>query len=213
VNQLTSAQPTDLTILDPHFGTIDDWRTVIDEIHRRGMYVILDNTVATMSDLLAFEGYLNESTPFTFNEHKVLYKTDRIYHDFAPGNNYNKTCDYPRFWLETGEPIGDDVKAKMVGCYDSEFDQYGDTEAFGVFPDYQRQLSKFASVQDRLREWLPSVREKLEHFACIAVNMLDIDGYRIDKATQVTVDPQGDFSDHIRQCAQKLGKKKLLYSW
>ena len=44
---LTLRQPVDFSLLDPHFGTIEDWRTVIDEIHRRGMYVVLDNTMAT----------------------------------------------------------------------------------------------------------------------------------------------------------------------
>ncbi|KAF2804995.1 alpha-1,3-glucan synthase Ags2 [Mytilinidion resinicola] len=208
--QADSYSPVDLTILDPHFGTIENWRRVIDEIHRRDMYVLLDNTMATMSDLIGFDGYLNESTPFTLNEHKVVYKTDRIYHDFSFGNEYNKTCSYPGFWLETGERVGRDVTDNMVGCYDSEFDQYGDTEAFGVFPDWQRQLSKFASVQDRLREWQPSVREKIQHFSCIAINMLDIDGFRMDKATQVTVDAQGDFADHLRQCAHRLGKENFF---
>lgn len=44
---LTLRQPVDFSFLDPHFGTIEDWRTVIDEIHRRGMYIVLDNTMAT----------------------------------------------------------------------------------------------------------------------------------------------------------------------
>ena len=44
---LTPRQPVDFSLLDPHFGTIEDWRTVIDEIHRRGMYIVLDNTMAT----------------------------------------------------------------------------------------------------------------------------------------------------------------------
>lgn len=84
--------------------------------------------------------------------------------------------------------------------------QFGDTEAFGVFPDYRRQLTKFASVQDRLREWVPSVRERLEHFSCITIQMLDIDGFRYDKATQATVDASGDFSAALRQCARDVGK-------
>lgn len=88
--------------------------------------------------------------------------------------------------------------------------QYGDTEAFGVFPDWQRQLSKFASVQDRLREWVPSVRERIEHFACITIAMLDIDGFRLDKATQITVDALGDWSDHMRQCARRYGKENFF---
>lgn len=40
--------------------------------------------------------------------------------------------------------------------------------------------------------------------------MLDIDGYRFDKATQVTVDAQGEFGDFMRQCADKLGKKNFF---
>lgn len=42
-----SYSPIDLTMLDPHFGTISDWRYTISEIHRRGMYAILDNTFNT----------------------------------------------------------------------------------------------------------------------------------------------------------------------
>lgn len=39
--------PVDTTLLDMHYGTLDDWRGFIDEIHQRGMYVIVDNTLAT----------------------------------------------------------------------------------------------------------------------------------------------------------------------
>ncbi len=65
------------------------WRTTIDEIHARNMYVILDNTFATMGDLIGFDGYLNTTTPFLLSEHEVQWKTDRHYTDFSFGNNYN----------------------------------------------------------------------------------------------------------------------------
>lgn len=42
-----SYSPIDLTMLDPHFGTLSDWRYAIGEIHRRGMHLILDNTFNT----------------------------------------------------------------------------------------------------------------------------------------------------------------------
>jgi len=58
-----SYSPLDLTLLDFHFGDLDKWRAVIDEIHRRGMYVILEHTMATLGDLIGFEDHLNESTP------------------------------------------------------------------------------------------------------------------------------------------------------
>ena len=166
--------------------------------------------MATMSDLLGFEGHLNSSTPFNVKEHKVRYKTSRQYLDFSPGNTYNETCNYPRFYNETGYPVGEDVTSQLKGCYNSEYDQYGDIEAFGVFPDWQRQLAKFASVQDRLREWVPSVLEKIQRHSCIMIQMLDIDGFRFDKATQVTVDAQGAFGDYIRNCAARVGKHNFF---
>ncbi|KAI1342006.1 alpha-1,3-glucan synthase [Xylariaceae sp. FL0016] len=208
--QSDSYSPIDHTLLDQHFGNIEKWRDAITAIHDRGMYVLLDNTVATMSDLIGFEGYLNDSTPFNTGEYPVLWKSDRRYLDFDFGTEYNETCDFPRLWLENGYPVGDDVMSQFKGCYNGEFDQFGDTEAFGVYPDYRRQLTKFASVQDRLREWVPSVREKIEHFSCIAIAMLDIDGFRYDKATQVTVDATGLFSSHLRECARKLGKDNFF---
>jgi alpha-1,3-glucan synthase len=76
-----------------------------------------------MGDLIGFKGYLNESTPFDLQEHNVLWKSSRRYLDFDIGNNYLDKCEYPRFWLETGEPVGRDVTDRMIGCYDSEFDQ------------------------------------------------------------------------------------------
>lgn len=37
----------DTTLLDRHFGDIKTWRWAITEIHERGMYVLMDNTLAT----------------------------------------------------------------------------------------------------------------------------------------------------------------------
>lgn len=139
-------------------------------------------------------------------EHRVQWKTDRRYMDFQFGNSYNATCDYPPFWYEDGTRITPDLK----GCYNSDFDQYGDIEAFGVFPDWQRQLAKFASVQDRLRDWKPDVRSRLEQFSCIIIAMLDIDGFRIDKAVQVTVDAQAAWSQAMRECASRFDKKNFM---
>ncbi|KAL4964121.1 alpha-1,3-glucan synthase Ags2 [Aspergillus stella-maris] len=200
----------DTTLLDQHFGNIQTWRNAISEIHRRGMYVLFDNTIATMGDLIGFQGYLNETTPFSVREHKVLWKSERRYADFDIGNTYNETCNYPRFWNETGYPVSQDVRDELQGCYDSDFDQYGDREAFGVYPDWERQLAKFASVQDRLREWVPSVRERLIQHSCMIIKALDIDGFRYDKATQATVDALGDMSSAYRKCAREVNKENFF---
>ena len=65
-------------------------------------------------------------------------------------------------------------------------------------------------MQDRLREWKPSVRERIQHFSCIQIAMLDIDGFRMDKGQQITVDAQGEFADHIRKCAGSFNKNNFF---
>jgi alpha-1,3-glucan synthase len=82
-----------------------------------------------MGDLIGFEGFLNETAPFQTQEHKVQWKSSLQYHDFSFGNDYNDTCEYPKFWNQSGLPLLKGVDAtfdKLVGCYDSEFDQVRD---------------------------------------------------------------------------------------
>lgn len=119
-----SYSPLDHTLLDLHFGNITEWRAAIADIHSRGMYVILDNTLATMGDLIGFKGYLNESAPFTpEHEHESLWKTSRRYNDFTFGTEYNETCDLPIFWLDSGEQVEQSVYDEFDGCYNGDFDQ------------------------------------------------------------------------------------------
>lgn len=43
-----SYSPLDLTVLDAHHGRIQEWRDLVTAIHARDMYIILDNTLATL---------------------------------------------------------------------------------------------------------------------------------------------------------------------
>lgn len=99
------------------------------------MGVILERSLLIairMSDLIGFDGFLNTTTPFDPKEHRVRYKTDQKYLDFSFDNTYKDTCDYPRFWDESGKRVlkGSDSTLdaistfdELVGCYNSEFDQ------------------------------------------------------------------------------------------
>ena len=67
-----------------------------------------------MGDLIGAEKYLNTTTPFSLDEHRVQWKSGRRYPDFSISNNYKQDCQYPRFWQETGYQVFPAVK----GCYD-----------------------------------------------------------------------------------------------
>lgn len=49
---LIALQPIDLTLLDAHLGNIKIWQQAIDDIHSRGMYVVMDNTMATSVNIV-----------------------------------------------------------------------------------------------------------------------------------------------------------------
>ncbi|KZT09456.1 glycosyltransferase family 5 protein [Laetiporus sulphureus 93-53] len=209
-----SYSPLDFSVIDPHYGTIADWQDAIQDIHDRGMYIMLDFTVGTMSNVVGFKGYENVSAPFNIEEYEAVWLDPDYspwgferYVDFSFDNKYNDSCVMPVFWGEEGTI--DDIDWDG-GCYASEFDQYGDMEAFGVHPNWQRQLSKFASVQDRLREWNPDVMAKLTTFSCMALTALDFDAIRIDKSTQMTVSGLASWTSTTRECARKLGKDNFM---
>ena len=120
---------------------------------------------------------------------------------------------FPTFYSDDGSVVNDPAAAMPAdGCKASDFDQYGDLESAGIHPDWIRQLTKFASVQDRLREWQPHVMEKLIKFACIALKALDFDGIRVDKAVQVTVEAMAIWATGVRRCAAEMGKDNFFIS-
>ncbi|KAJ5414114.1 hypothetical protein N7509_000741 [Penicillium cosmopolitanum] len=202
--------PTDTTLLDMHHGTLEDWRRTVAEIHKRDMYVLVDNTVATLSNLVGFKGHLNDSADFNPHEYEVEWVSERRYADFQFGNDYNDTCNFPKFWDETGFPITSGGPEDLTGCYNSDFDQFGELEAFGNFPDWQRQLTKFASVQDRLREWHKPIRDIITQHSCAQIASLDVDGFRFDKAVQTTLEPLSEITAVYRECAKKYGKHNFF---
>ena len=65
-------------------------------------------------------------------------------------------------------------------------------------------------MQDRLREWNPDTSAKLKKFSCLAIQALDIDGIRIDKATQVTVDFLAEWANATRGCAREYNKDNFF---
>ncbi|KAF8758339.1 glycoside hydrolase family 13 [Rhizoctonia solani] len=133
--------------------------------------------IGTMGDMIGFAGHLNTSTPFSIDEY------DAYGSDLQRAQRY---LQMPTMWNDGGEIVPID----HTGCYASEFDQYGDRKR-SVSTPTESSVVKFASVQDRLREWNANVRAKIQ-------------------ATQVTVDALADWSAHTRQCAKEIGKTNFF---
>lgn len=124
-----------------------------------------------MTDLLGMAGLVNSTVPAPFNwgEYDYVWKSDRRYLDFHPGNEVNESCEYPRMWGQDGFPLAQEYLDQEKGCRISDFDSYGEIQGIGLFTVFQTQLSKFASVQDRLREWKPDVMDRLKVMSCMQI--------------------------------------------
>ena len=162
-----------------------------------------------MGDLISFEGYENITTPFNWNQHNHVWKSDRRYLDFEVDGTVNISCQYPDFWDNDGYPLNSSITAGERGCRQSDFDQYGDMPGVGAVPIWISQLAKFSGVQDRLRLWRSDVLQKVNTFSCMQIAMLDIDGFRVDKALQTTVEVLAEWAQFQRQCARRYGKKNF----
>jgi alpha-1,3-glucan synthase len=75
-----------------------------------------------MGDLVGFRESLNASAPFLWDEYDTVWKSDRRYHDFQPGNSVKTSCQYPTMYGEDGLFLGN-ITDDFHQCRDSEFDQ------------------------------------------------------------------------------------------
>ena len=123
--------------------------------------------IVRMGDLLGFQGFLNVTTPFNWNEYDYVWKDPgRRYHDFQPGNAVNKSCQYPRIWAQDGY-ISDSSVTNMMqgGCRASEIDMVweplcrilflGANSGFTISTEISRELAPTLATRTSFQNLLP----------------------------------------------------------
>ncbi|KAJ3378644.1 Cell wall alpha-1,3-glucan synthase ags1, partial [Entophlyctis sp. JEL0112] len=109
--------PLDFSLLEEHLGLLADFREMINAIHSRGMYFMVDVTLTTLANNLVFEGYPAASAPFNINGYRATYRTSFQYNDFYINNTWNPDFEFPIVWGKNGyrEII---APPDEPGCYD-----------------------------------------------------------------------------------------------
>ncbi|RKO95087.1 hypothetical protein CAUPRSCDRAFT_5207, partial [Caulochytrium protostelioides] len=51
---------------------------------------------------------------------------------------------------------------------------------------------------------------KMIRLSCLVIEALDVDAFRVDKATQITTFGLGRWADGVRQCAKAVGKTNFF---
>ncbi|KAK3114807.1 hypothetical protein LTR53_006503 [Teratosphaeriaceae sp. CCFEE 6253] len=161
----------DLYALNPNFGTADDLRQLISDIHARGMLIMLDivvkyNTLATISSCSSFvdpSSHMAYAGPGWDVDHRVLnpFNNGKYYHDYCtvddPTNQTNTQECYLGDWkvtladLRTEDPDVRDMFGEWISQMVSNYSIDGlriDT-AINVepsfFPDFVDSAGVFAT--------------------------------------------------------------------
>jgi len=155
--------------MDPHFGTLQDYRLLSDALHRRGMYLVQDIVVNHVGDFFHYGGPRAPSDPAT---------------GYAP-NLGGQPVDRPRqhpFSLNDPRRLAD----RKAGIYHwtPDISDYGNRE--------QELTFQMAGLDD-LNTRNPRVREALRRSYAHWIREVGVDGFRVDTAFYVEPEFFEDF--------------------
>jgi glycosidase len=187
--------------VDPHFGTADDLRELVDQAHARGIYVILDIILNHTGNVFSYE---DRNTPWDNGRTYAV----RGYND-ATGAPSLPFAPVPQAWPDGAvwpAEMQDPATFTQRG-YIRNWDWYpeyldGDffdlknvTLGFGANPDDYRPAPALGHLIDIYRWWIA--------FA-------DIDGFRIDTVKHMELGATRIFASAIHEFAASLGKERFF---
>ncbi len=184
---------SDLTQVDPAFGTNEDFRNLVKEAHKRGLKVVLDIVVNHICDS------------------QTQYK-------HAASDNYGScVSDSMRKYL-SGDPAKEIAGQKEITFSDEFFPPFknpaflnrcgyipGDSGSNGagtVFGDFSGEMLDFNTLNYDFQEIFSNLHKWWIAYA-------DVDGFRMDAAKHVTADFVAKFSTEMRDYAKGIGKSNF----
>lgn len=201
----------DFTLLDDRFGTLEDFRAMVDRAHELGMYVIVDIIVNHMSDLYHFEGYPNGNAPFRFHggEYKLIpHNPGEEYEDFKVNNTFIAEGKYCDVYDSQGWRVADSYPGLSGSYWLSDFHHNGDLGDYG--DAWQNHLGKIYGSLDDLRTSHPRVQDKIIAMTKALIASTDIDGIRMDTPMQVPLYFFKRWVPAVKDHAAALGKDNFF---
>jgi len=201
----------DFTVLDDRFGTLTEFRSMVDRAHELGMYVIVDIIVNHMSDLYHFEGFPNGNAPFKLHqgEYRLIpHNASEHYEDFKVNNTFNPSGKYTDVYDSFGWRVADDYAGLAGSFWESDFHHNGDLRDYGN--PWQNHLGKIYGSLDDLRTSHPRVQDKIIAMTKALVSSTDIDGIRMDTPMQVPLSFFKRWAPAVKAHAASLGKHNFF---
>jgi len=196
---------TDFTQIDPHLGTNQDLRDLIDEAHARGMKVFFDIITNHTADVISYEenqfGYISKAQePYRDAAGNVFDDRDFAGTGTFPPLDREVSFPYTPF-VPAGEPAKTPAWLNDLTLYHNR----GNTTFSGENSLY----GDFFGLDDLFTEH-HAVVEGMEDIYDTWVEDFGVDGFRIDTMKHVNLEFWQQFLPHILDTAHDVDKPRFF---
>ncbi|MCU1568104.1 MAG: alpha-amylase, partial [Pseudarthrobacter sp.] len=198
---------TDFTQIDPHLGTNDELKALIDEAHSRGMKVYFDIITNHTADVI---GYQEGARKGYVSKDAVPYKTadgaafdDRDYAGTESFPALNAATSFP--YKPVLEPGEENLKVPAWLNDPTLYHNRGDTTFVGEDSFY----GDFFGLDDLFTEH-PKVVDGMKDIYKTWIGGFGVDGFRIDTMKHVNNEFWQDFGPDVLNYAKEQGKDEFF---
>ena len=195
---------TDFTSFDPHFGTTQEMRALVDKAHAKGIKVFFDITAHYTADVITFAG-----------AHPYRSLQEAPYKD-ANGKPFDIEAmagrpDFPKLSVDKSfpyKPVPSTTTTKKPDWLNDPtlYHNRGDAT---IYEGEQLLYGDFFGLDDLMTEH-PRVVDGMEKIYSSWIDQMDIDGYRVDTTKHVNDKFWQAFAPAVRAHAVAQGKKDFL---
>ncbi|WP_229404979.1 pullulanase-type alpha-1,6-glucosidase [Micromonospora sp. NBRC 110038] len=198
---------TDFTQVDPHFGTNEELKKLVQLAHRRGIKVYLDVIVNHTADVIKYAedkyAYIDKKTaPYTDAQGRAF--EDRNYADGTRGFPKVNADSFP-YTPTFDSPADAEVKVPAWLNDATMYHNRGDSTFAGENSEY----GDFFGLDDLWTE-RPEVVAGLTKVYGDWIGATGVDGFRLDTVKHANLEFWPQFSRGIERAAEKAGKKDFF---
>ncbi len=198
---------TDFTQIDPHLGTNEEMKALIDEAHARGMKVYFDIITNHTADVIDYEqgeySYIDkETSPYTDADGQVFDDKDFAGTDTFPEVDPATSFPYTPFF-ETER----DAEVKVPAWLNDPrlYHNRGDSTFAGESSEY----GDFIGLDDLWTERPEVTDGMIDIYSTWA--QFGIDGFRIDTVKHVNIEFWQEFSPQVLQAAREKNEDFFMF--
>jgi alpha-amylase len=198
---------TDFTQIDPHLGTNDDLKALIDEAHARGMKVYFDIITNHTADVIGYkEGARKSYTSKDAKPYKTAAGEEFDDRDYAGSKEFpalDPAVSFP--YTPVLEPGEADLKVPAWLNDPTLYHNRGNTTFVGEDSYY----GDFFGLDDLFTEH-PKVVDGMEEIYKSWIGEFGVDGFRIDTMKHVNNEFWQEFGPEVLSYAKEQGKDEFF---